>query len=132
LKPDKSQQQKFSTRKRFHSFQFAFKGIRHALATEHNFRIHIASALLVIIAGFYFQIEKSDWTFLAFAIGFVFVAELFNSAIELLADVVSPGENETIGKLKDICAAAVLVAAITAVITGTLIFWPYAQLKWFA
>jgi diacylglycerol kinase (ATP) len=54
LKPDKSQHQKFSIRKRFDSFRFAFKGVRHALKTEHNFRVHIAAAVLVFNAGFFF------------------------------------------------------------------------------
>ncbi len=99
--------------------------MRHALVHEHNFRIHLIAAVSVIAAGFYFDLQKSDWLFLVFAIGFVLVAELFNSAIELLADFISPGRNEMIGKLKDIAAGAVLIAVITSVIAGVLIFWPY-------
>jgi diacylglycerol kinase (ATP) len=123
LKPDKSQPQKFSLRKRFGSFRFAFKGIIHAFTQEHNFRIHFLAAILVIAAGFYFELRMVGWTLILFAIGFVLVAELFNSAIELLADVVSPEENKTIGKVKDIAAGAVLVAVIVAVIIGIIVFW---------
>jgi len=52
------------------------------------------------------------------------IAEIFNSAIEKLADVVSPGFNEQIKKVKDYCAAAVLLASILAVITGLILFLP--------
>lgn len=123
MKPDKSQPQKFSLRKRFGSFRFAWKGIWQAFTQEHNFRIHILATVLVIAAGFYFDLRMVGWALILFAIGFVIVAELFNSAIELLADVVSPGENKTIGKVKDIAAGAVLVSVIVAVIIGIIVFW---------
>ncbi|MEO5644724.1 MAG: diacylglycerol kinase family protein [Bacteroidia bacterium] len=123
LKPDKSQPQKFSVRKRLASFRFAWNGIRYAFVQEHNFRIHIIAAFLVITGGIYCELNRVEWVMLLFAIGFVFVTELFNSAIELLADFISPEENKIIGKLKDICAAAVLIAVIVAVVTGIFVFW---------
>lgn len=118
----------FSVRKRFHSFRYAFAGLKHAWQQEHNFRIHLFAAAAVTAAGFYFHLDRTEWTFLVFAIGLVILAELVNSAIELLADVVSPGENKTIGKIKDIAAASVLVSAIIAVIAGALVFYPHVKL----
>ncbi len=125
VKPDKSLPQKFSVRKRFASFRYAWKGLRHALLHEHNFRIHLLAAVLVVIAGFYFQITKMEWIALIFAIGFVLVTELLNTAIELFADFISPNENEMIGRIKDIAAGAVLIAVLAAVAAGTIILLPY-------
>ena len=65
-----------------------------------------------------------QWAVLAIAILTVFIAEIFNSAIENLADVVSPEYNDAIKRVKDYCAAAVLLASILAVIAGLLIFLP--------
>ena len=106
LKPDKSQQRKFSLGKRLSSFRYAFNGLCHALSSEHNFRVHIVAAILVISAGLYVKLTMVGWVLIIFAIGFVFVAELFNTAIEMLADFISPGQNKTIGKIKDISAGA--------------------------
>jgi diacylglycerol kinase (ATP) len=130
LENDKSKPQKFSFRKRLGSFRYAFKGIRHAFVVEHNFRIHTVATVLVIAAGFYFKVTNSEWIILLFAIGFVLVAELFNSAIEMLADFISPGENKTIGKIKDISAGAVLLAVLISVLAGMLVFWPHIKLLW--
>ncbi len=125
LKPDKSQQQKFSIKKRLGSFRFAFNGLRHALLHEHNFRIHLLAGVLVVIAGFYFRITKTEWIALIFAIGFVLVTELLNTTIELIADFISPGENKIIGRIKDIAAGAVLIAVLAAVAVGLIILLPY-------
>ena len=117
----------FSVRKRFHSFRYAFAGLKQAWLQEHNFRIHIFAAAAVTLAGFYFQLGRVEWLFIVFAIGLVIIAELVNSAIELLADFVSPGENKKIGTIKDIAAASVLVSAIIAVIAGILVFYPHVK-----
>jgi len=114
----------FTMKKRLNSFRYAFAGIRNLLVYEHNARIHLLSALLATILGIALQITPWKWAILAIAIFGVFVAELFNSAIERLADVVSPGYHEEIRKVKDYCAAAVLLASILAVIAGIIIFLP--------
>jgi diacylglycerol kinase (ATP) len=117
--------EKFSVSKRFKSFPYAFKGIRLSFVYEHNMRIHLFAAILVAVAGFYFRLAREEWIEIVFAIGFVFCSELFNSVIEALADFVSPGIHPEIGKIKDISAGAVLIAVITAVITGLLVFVPH-------
>lgn len=127
MKPDKSKHKPFSVRKRIGSFRHAINGIRLAISGEHNMRIHLVAAIVVIIAGFYFKLSSTEWIALILAISFVFVAELFNSAIELLADFISPGHHVDIGKIKDISSGAVLVTAIAAVVTGTLVFWPHLK-----
>jgi diacylglycerol kinase len=114
----------FSIRKRIHSFGYAFSGIRKAIASEWNMRIHIFAALCVIGAGVAFSISIVEWIAIIFAIGLVISLELINTSIEYCADFVSPEKHETIKKIKDIAAGAVLIAAITSAAIGLLVFVP--------
>jgi len=116
--------QKFSLKKRVLSFKYAFQGIFTALKSQHNFQIHIIAAVIVIAAGFILDVSKMEWIILTLCIATVIAAELFNSSIEELTDMVSPEKNEKAGKVKDIAAGAVLVTAIAAAIIGLLIFLP--------
>ncbi len=116
--------EKFSVRKRIRSFAFAFKGLKTFIKTQHNGWIHCVVAIFVIAAGFFFQLSVPEWLFVVFAIGFVFVAEIFNTAIEFLVNLLSPNFNSKAGLVKDIAAGAVLVAAFTAVVVGIIIFYP--------
>ena len=118
-------QEKFSLKKRLKSFVYAFNGLFFMLKNEHNSRIHLFVAICVIIAGFLFKITVIEWISVVFACGLVFVAEIFNSSIEQLADYVSSEPNEKIKIGKDLAAASVLVAAFIAVIIGLIIFVPY-------
>lgn len=116
--------QKFDSVKRIRSFKYAFAGIKTMLLREHNSRIHLFAAFLAIILGFLLKIDVAGWLTVIFAIGFVFTAELFNSAIEWLTDMVTPEFNEKAGKIKDFAAGAVLIAAMTALTVGIIIFLP--------
>src|ERR1044072_1799616 len=116
--------EKLSVSKRFKSFSYALNGLRLSFIYEHNMRIHVFAAILTCITGFYFKLTREEWTAIVFAIGFVFCSELFNSVIESLADFVSPNIHPEIGRIKDISAGAVLIAVITAVIIGLLVFVP--------
>ena len=118
----------FSISKRLQSFRHAFRGIRFAISGEHNIRIHLVAAVLVITAGFFLKLSSHDWIAILFAIGLVLISELFNSAIESIADFISPGHHQDIGKIKDIAAGAVLIAAITAVVIGILVFLPHLKM----
>ena len=114
----------FSIRKRVKSFKYAFSGLNSLLRSEHNSRIHLVAAVLAIALGILFKISVAEWLYIALVIGMVFMAELFNSAIEELADKVSAEYNERIKRIKDYCAAAVLVSSIVAIIIGAIIFIP--------
>jgi len=116
--------QKFSIRKRIESFGFAFNGLKILIRDEHNSWIHLFAVFCVIIAGVFFKISVSEWISVVFAFGFVIALEIVNSAIENIADFVSPERHEMIKKIKDLAAAAVLLAAITAFIIGLIIFLP--------
>lgn len=115
---------KFSLRSRFKSFRFAINGIVSVLKNEHNSRIHLLAAIVAVSFGVVLKLNLYEWSLLAIVIGIVFLAELFNSAIESLADIIDPEWNELIGKAKDYSAAAVLISAIAALIVGCLIFIP--------
>jgi diacylglycerol kinase len=118
--PDKP----FRMKDRAKSFGYAFKGIGYVLRTQHNFWIHGLITLAVIAFGFWLDISVAEWLFVVFAIGFVLVSELFNTAIEVLVDLVSPERNPQAGLAKDIAAGAVLISAITAALIGLFIFAP--------
>lgn len=107
------------------SFSYAFRGLGVALAGQRNMKIHITAALIVLAAGLRFEITAVEWCLVATAIGIVMAAELFNTAIEHLVDLVSPERNVLAGKVRDIAAGAVLVTALMAIVTGVLIFGKY-------
>ena len=118
------EQSKFNFRNRLKSFGFAFNGLKILFKVEHNAQIHLLAAVLVCVAGFIFDIPKLDWIVIIIIIGLVFAMEIVNSAIERIADFISPERNEEIKKIKDLAAAAVFIMATTAVFVGMLIFLP--------
>jgi diacylglycerol kinase len=106
------------------SFGFAGNGILYALKTQPNFKIHLALTITTFFAGWYFKLNTAEWLWLIAAIGLVLITELFNTALEVLVNLVSPGFHEKAGIVKDTAAGAVLVAAIIAVLIGLVIFVP--------
>lgn len=105
----------------FRSFVYAFNGLRLSLS-QRNMRIHLVCAVLAIIAGLLLHISRTEWCLVAGCIGFVISAEVVNTAIEYFVDMVSPQRQEHAGRVKDLAAGAVLVAAVTALATGGMIF----------
>lgn len=114
----------FSISQRLKSFKYAFAGLKILFAEEHNARIHAIAAVIALTVGFALKISASEWIFLVGAISLVFICELFNTSLEALADFVSPEKHPQIKKVKDLAAAAVLISALTALITGIIIFLP--------
>lgn len=106
------------------SFGYALAGIGYTVKTQGNFRIHVLAILVVLLAGWYADLGRADWLWILLAIGLVLAAELLNTAVELLVDLVSPEYNEKAGRVKDIAAGAVLVAAVIAAAIGGIIFIP--------
>ena len=122
---DGKKSRKFSFQRRMLSFKYAFNGIFLLLKNEHNAWIHAFAAIIAVCAGFYFGITKQEWIVVVIAIAMVFTAEAFNSAIEVLVDKISPGFDDAAGKVKDMAAGAVLIAAIATAIVGIIIFGPH-------
>ncbi len=114
----------FTLRKRLKSFRFAFNGIRLLVTREHNAWIHCFIAVCVIVTGCLVGLSATEWIVITMAIGMVLAAEAFNSSIEALADLVSPGYNEAIKRTKDLAAGAVLILAIASAVIGLVIFIP--------
>lgn len=104
------------------SFRHAFRGLTFFIRSEFNAKIHLAFALAVVVAGFYFDLPANEWCCLILAIGLVVAAEILNTAIELLVDIVSPDHHVSAGRVKDVAAGAVLVAAGSAAVVGIVIF----------
>ncbi|MBD1394152.1 diacylglycerol kinase family protein [Mucilaginibacter glaciei] len=106
------------------SFGFAFKGLGYAFKTQQNFRIHCFAAILACAFGYFLHITTDEWQWVMLCIMLMMVAELLNTAIEALVDLVSPDYNELAGRVKDVGAAAALVVAIFSLATGIIIFVP--------
>ncbi|MFZ4523070.1 MAG: diacylglycerol kinase family protein [Bacteroidales bacterium] len=105
-------------------FGFAFNGLKIVFSSEQNFRIHLVAATLAVITGIFVHLSEIEWCIIVTSIFLVFAMEIMNTAIEKLVDLVSPGFHRQAGIVKDISAAAVLVTAMAAVITGLIIFLP--------
>lgn len=108
---------------RMRSFGFAFAGLKNLLFTEHNMWIHILATIVVVAAGQWRGLSGTQWCFLTLAIALVWMTEGLNTAIEKLCNVVSPEPHPIIKQVKDISAAAVLIAALAAAIIGLLVFF---------
>ncbi|PAW64123.1 MAG: hypothetical protein B9S36_03265 [Verrucomicrobiia bacterium Tous-C2TDCM] len=106
------------------SFVDAGRGFVTVLRTEWNFRIHTVVALLATLAGFFFGISEEEWLAVVLSAGIVFMAEVFNTALEYLADAVHPEVDRGVGMAKDAAAGGVLIAAVAAAVVGAIVFLP--------
>ena len=111
-------------RKCVRSFGPAFAGLAHLVRTQNNVRVHLLAAIVVIAAGFGFQISSSEWFAIILCIAMVLSAEALNTGLELLADAVHPQQHPLVGKAKDCAAAAVLICALASVVVAAMIFAP--------
>jgi len=109
----------------YKSFTYAFRGLFKTLREEQNLQIQSIAGLVVIILGWYFRIEVEEWLILILVIGLVILMEIINSAIERITDVLKPRLDNYVKEIKDIMAAAVMLASVIAIIVGLIIFIPY-------
>lgn len=106
------------------SFNHAINGFLHSFKMERNMRAHVIVAIAVIVAALVTHVTRYEMMALAIVISFVFFAELFNTAVEALVDLVVHREyNETAKVVKDVSAGAVFVAAMCALVVGYLVFF---------
>lgn len=112
------------------SFRFAFNGLKIALQ-QRNMKIHVVAAFAAILMAYFFQISNLEWAFIFVCIGTVWSAEIFNTAIEKIADFIQPKQDKKIKEIKDLAAAAVLTLAIISVIVACFIFIPKIITLWF-
>ena len=109
---------------RFKSMGFAIKGAYKLITTEHSVMVQSSLALIMIIAGFYFDINRYEWIMQILAFGLVLSIEGLNTAVEKIADFIHPEFHDRIGFIKDIAAGAVMFAAMAALAVGMLIYIP--------
>ena len=109
-------------KKLLNSFGYALKGLFFALKEQQNMRIHAVAIFVVTVVGVFLGLTAIEWSLIALCIGSVISAEMVNTAIEALVDLVSPEFNEQAGKVKDIAAGAVLLTAIVATVVAVYIF----------
>lgn len=106
------------------TFKYALRGIAKAFATQRNMQIHGVAFILVVVLGFYFQIDKMEWVAIVLCSGMVFSAEIINTSIEEIVNFISPEKNPKAGLIKDLAAGAVLITAIAAIVVASIIFVP--------
>jgi undecaprenol kinase len=105
-------------------FQYALNGLKEVFKSEKNFRFHVISAILVILAGFLFEFGLIEWMITITVIGLVMTAEILNTAIEEIINYLKPEIHPTAKRIKDLAAAGVFVAALSAFIVGLFLFLP--------
>ena len=116
---------RYDLKKQLRSFRYAWQGIRGCVGREQNLSFHLIVTVAVVALGFGLGITRGEWVVVCLCIGLVISAELFNTAIERLVDLVSPQRHPLAGQVKDIAAGAVLVCALAAIAVGLIIFVPY-------
>lgn len=109
---------------RARSFRDAARGVADLFANEPHAWIHGVATLAVVALGLALDVTAEDWRWLVLAVGAVWVAEAFNTAIEVLADAVTTEFDDRIRRAKDAAAGAVLLAAIAAAAIGLLVLGP--------
>ncbi|WP_396162167.1 diacylglycerol kinase family protein [Flavobacterium sp.] len=110
---------------RLKSMVFALKGAFKLVTTEHSIMVQSIIAILTTIAGFYFGITRIEWMIQILVFGLVLSIEGLNTAVEKVADFIHPEYHKRIGFIKDIAAGAVFFAALTAIVIGCIIYFPY-------
>ncbi len=104
-------------------FGHAWRGLA-AAAAERNFRVELAAAVAVLLAGGLLRVSAVEWALLVLCVFWVLGMETLNTAVERLADRISPERDPLIGRVKDLAAAAVLLSALGAAVIGLIVFLP--------
>ncbi|MGD8455088.1 MAG: diacylglycerol kinase family protein [Anaerolineales bacterium] len=111
-------------RSRAKAFGYAFSGWWYVIRTQRNAWIHTLISVAVLVVGLWIQLSLQDWIFIIIAFAFVWIAEFLNTALEAVVDLATQ-ENHPLARVgKDVGAAAVLIAALTAIIIGLFVLGP--------
>ena len=117
----------FYFRKIMRSFHYALKGLFLIFKEEQSFRVQVAAAAIVAVVMFVLPVRNWEKVALILVMSWVLVLELINSILERMADMIKPRVHLGVEAVKDIMAAAVLIASLAAVIIGLIIFIPYVR-----
>jgi len=107
------------------SYRYAIRGIWLAFRHEANMMFHLAAAIAVVVVNCLLPISKTEWLITLILVGLAWAAEIFNTAIEKLADRVCKNQDALIGQVKDLASGAVLVICLFVVICAGIIYIPY-------
>lgn len=110
------------------SFRYAVKGLKHVFASELSFRLQVLAAVVVIVLMLVFPLALWQRIILLLLIASVLVLEVINTVFERLVDTFKPRVHPVVGEIKDMMAAAVLIASIASAVVAFLLFWPYILL----
>jgi diacylglycerol kinase (ATP) len=106
------------------NFKYAFRGLKEVIKSEKNAKIHVAMAVLALIACLIFRISLIEFLFVFLSIVLVMFAEIINTAIEKTLDLISQENNHVVQLVKDMSAAAVLITAIGSIVVAGVVFLP--------
>lgn len=109
------------------SANFAIEGILHAAKTQRHLRYHFFSAATVLLTSYILGVSRTEFLIIALSVIAVLLAEMFNTALEALVDIVSPEHSEKARIVKDIAAGAVFVTAFGVAVIGYIILFPYLR-----
>lgn len=112
-------------KKHLASYRYAVRGIWLAFRHERHMAFHLIAALLVLVTNCILNVSKTEWLITLILIALVWMSEIFNTAIEKLADRVTMEHDPLIGKVKDLAAGAVLILCLGAVVCALVIYVPY-------
>ena len=119
-----SEKKRFSIVARFKSMTHAWRGLGIFVRTTHNSWVQIFFGILAVFLGFILKISPTEWLFIIFTIGIIFITEALNTAFEIDIDLTSPNYHPYARDIKDVAAGAVLLSVIMAGIIGLIIFLP--------
>ena len=109
----------------FKSFKYSIEGLKYAYKYEQSMLIHVIATICVLLANIFFQVSGIEWLITLLAIGMVLSAELINSAIEAVVDLVTLEEHPLAKIAKDCSSAATFVLACMAALIGIVVYVPY-------
>lgn len=107
------------------SFKHAFDGILYVIRSQPNFRIHMLAAFVVSVSSWWLKVSLIEWLVLLFAIMLVICAEMINTSIESMVDLITKEHHTEAKVAKDVAAGMVLVTAMMAVLVGLFVLGPY-------
>jgi diacylglycerol kinase len=114
-----------SFKKHLASYTYALRGIWLAFRYEQAMRFHLVAAVAVLLVNYLLEVSRTEWLFTLMLIGLAWMAEIFNTAIEKLADRVTQDQDPLIGQAKDLASGAVLIICLFAVVCALIIYVPY-------
>lgn len=107
------------------SFKNALAGLAWALRTQPNFRVHLVLSAIALGLSWYFRITRTEWAIIIFTIVLGLTAELINTAIESMTDLITKEWREEAKIAKDVSAGMMLTTAIGAVVVAIVVFGQY-------